>query len=209
MKNIILFGIILLLQCTNNSEQVKHIDALYTARSLTIDGVLREPPWELASPVLLKENRSGKDVSDHSLQTTVKTCYDDSTLYFAFVCKDPDIWTSFTQRDEYLWEEEAVEIFIDVPLTARFNLPGIKTAVNVSGTLNQRGDTDDQWTVEIAVPFTDLANENILQVDKQTNIKINFYRLDKNRDMESMSSAWSPTGARFHKPEVFGRLIFK
>jgi len=241
MKKIALFGVfVLLLQCTDSPDKEIHINALYTSRSLMIDGVLREPPWELATPIVLKENRSGNDVSDARLQTTVKTCYDDSTLYFAFVCNDPDIWTSFTQRDEHLWEEEAVEIFIDVdneiesyveievspanvlfdsyivdpenidvPQTALFNLPGIKTAVNVSGTLNKRDDTDDKWTVEIAIPFADLTNKNISRVNKETDIKINFYRLDQNRDMQRMSYAWSPTGGRFHKPEVFGALIFK
>lgn len=48
------------------------------------------------------------------LKTHVKACYDDSTLDFFFVCNDPDIWSSFTQRDEHLWENDAVEIFIDV-----------------------------------------------------------------------------------------------
>jgi hypothetical protein len=241
MKNIAIFGIlILLLQCTDKPDKEINIYALYTSRSLMIDGSLREPPWELATPIVLKENRSGNDVSDSHLKTIVKTCYDDSTLYFAFVCNDPDIWTSFTQRDEHLWEEEAVEIFIDVdneiesyveievspanvlfdsyivdpenidvPQTALFDLPGIKTAVNVSGTLNKRDDTDDKWTVEIAIPFADLSNENIARVNKETKIKINFYRLDQNRDMQRMSYAWSPTGGRFHKPAVFGKLIFK
>lgn len=43
-----------------------------------------------------------------------KKCYDDNNLCFLFECKDPDIWADFTQRDEYFWDEEVVEVFIDV-----------------------------------------------------------------------------------------------
>jgi hypothetical protein len=241
MKIIVIAGIFfLMIQCTGNTENQNHIDAVYITHPVTIDGVLREPSWELISPIILKENHSGNTVSDPRVKTRVKACYDDSTVYFAFICNDPDIWTSFTQRDDHLWEEEAVEIFIDVdnvpetyveievspanvlfdsyivdpqnidvPETALFNLHGIKTAVHVSGTLNKRDDTDDKWTVEIALPFKDLANENIPRVNKETSLKINFYRLDKNRGMERMSYAWSPTGGRFHKPALFGSLVFK
>ena len=37
------------------------------------------------------------------------------------------------------------------------NLPGLKSAVKVDGTLNDPGDTDRRWCVEIAFPFDDLA----------------------------------------------------
>lgn len=63
---------------------------------------------------MLLENHFGNEVRESGLQTSVKACYNDSTLYFFFICHDTDIWTSFTQRDEHLWENDAVEIFIDV-----------------------------------------------------------------------------------------------
>lgn len=97
---------------------------------------------------------------------------------------------------------------IDVPKTALFNLKGIKTAVVVSGTLNERDDKDDNWTAEIAIPFEDLANEHNKDVTTATEIRINFYRLDENLGMERMYYAWSPTFARFHEPAYFGALTF-
>jgi len=228
------------MQCTNDVQSENKIFAEYSVLPLTIDGNPDESVWQQAKPIVLKENRSGNDVLDSQIQTLVKACYDDSSLYFFFICNDPDIWTSFTQRDEHLWEEEAVEVFIDVddipetyveievspanilfdsyivdpenidvPRTALFDLKGIRTAVLVSGTLNKRDDEDDKWTVEIAIPFKDLANEVMPRVNAETEIKINFYRLDKNLGMDPMSYAWSPTGARFHKPSVFGKLLFK
>jgi len=241
MKIILVISLsLLLMQCTSNIKNVNQVEAIYTAQPLTIDGIPSDSIWQQAKPIVLKENRSGNDVLDSQLQTQVMACYDDSTLYFVFICDDPDIWTSFTQRDEHLWEEEAIEVFIDVddvpetyveievspanvlfdsyivdpqnidvPATARFNLPGIRTAVEINGTLNEREDKDQNWTVEIAIPLKDLVNEKTKQVTSQTEIKINFYRLDENHGVDRMSYAWSPTTGRFHKPSVFGRLIFK
>ena len=138
------------------------------------------------------------------------------------------------------WQEEAVEVFIDVddepdtyveievspanvlfdsyivdpvkidvPATAKFDLTDIGTAVWIDGTLNKRDDTDNSWTVEMATPFEDLKTEERQNVTTDRPLKINFYRLDKNKGTESRGYAWSPTGGRFHKPSVFGLLIFK
>ena len=226
--------------CTPQAGPAYIIEAVRTGNPLTIDGLLNEEAWQKASPVSLRENRSGQEVTDEGLSTRVRTCYDNTTLYIAFVCNDPDIWTTYTQRDEYLWQEEAVEVFIDVddlpetyveievspanvlfdsyivdpqnidiPATAAFNMPGLKTAVALQGTLNNHADIDSCWTVEIAVPFNDLASERNKTVSPGTKIKINFYRLDKNQGREPAGYAWSPTGGRFHKPSVFGSLLFK
>ena len=173
-KIILLFGTFLfLMQCADNVRHEYQIEVIYTSIPQLIDGNL-DDPWQLARPVMLKENHSGNNVNDPRLTTHAMTCYDDSTLYIAFVCNDPDIWTSFTQRHEYFWEEEAVDVFIDlddvsesyveievslanvlfesfivdpenidVPTTARLDLPGIRTAVRVNGTLNMSDDKDD------------------------------------------------------------------
>ena len=241
LKNLLILGtVFLLIQCTENKSSDYKMEAIYAYESPIIDGIENDSIWKHILPEVLKENRSGYEVREAGLQTVVKACYDDSNLYFFFVCNDPDIWTSFTQRDEHLWENDAVEIFIDVddvpetyveievspanvlfdsyivdpvkidvPKTAQFNLNGIKTVVAVSGTLNERGDKDNYWSVEVAIPFADLANENTKEVTTATEIRINFYRLDKNQGLEPMSFAWSPTFARFHEPAYFGVLTFK
>ncbi len=220
--------------------QTPEIMAEFADSPPTIDGGLTDAVWQSAIPVTLKENRSGEAVIDPLLTTTVMVCHDENNLYLAFRCNDPDIWTTFTQRDEHLWEEEAVEVFIDVddvpnnyleievspanvlfdsyiidpdhidvPKTARLNLKGIRTAVQIQGTLNQRGDRDLGWTVEIALPFEELLTERTKEISDRTAIKINFYRLDENDGMPRAAYSWSPTGSSFHKPSVFGKLILK
>ncbi|AKP50548.1 hypothetical protein CA2015_1098 [Cyclobacterium amurskyense] len=226
--------------CAEKSTSDYTIEASFASTAPEIDGKANDPIWQQAKPIRLKNNRTGKEVQESALQTHVKASYDDKNLYFLFECKDPDIWAEFTQRDEYLWKEEVVEVFIDVddepetyveievspanilfdsyivdpenidvPATAKFNLPGIRTGVTVQGTLNKREDKDDGWTVEMAIPFEDLANATTERVGPETEIRLNFFRLDKNQGKEFASYAWSPTGKSFHKPSVFGKLVFK
>lgn len=217
--------------------QTPEITAEFADSPPTIDGGLTDAVWQSALPVTLKDNRSGEAVIDPLLTTKVMVCHDENNLYLAFRCNDPDIWTTFTKRDEHLWEEEAVEVFIDVDdvpnnyveievspanvlfdsyitdpehidvaKTARLNLKGIRTAVQVQGTLNQRGDRDSGWTVEIVLPFEELLTERTREITDQTTFKINFYRLDENNDMPRTAYSWSPTGSSFHRPSVFGKL---
>ncbi|WP_339923158.1 carbohydrate-binding family 9-like protein [uncultured Cyclobacterium sp.] len=241
LKNLLILSVLLLLiQCTEKTSSDYTIEASFASTAPEIDGKANDPIWQQAKPIALKNNRTGMEVQEAELQTHVKAGYDNNTLYFLFVCKDPDIWAKFTQRDEYLWKEEAVEVFIDVdnipdtyveievspanilfdsyivdpenidvPETAKFNLSGLRTGVTVQGTLNKRDDIDNSWMVEMAIPFKDLANATTERVGPETEIKLNFYRLDKNQGKESASYAWSPTGKSFHKPSVFGKLVFK
>ncbi len=238
LKSIGLFPCFVMIPFLGLYAQAPELEAGFAVTPPKIDGKLNDQVWQSAVPVSLKENRSGQTVQDPLLATTVMVCHDDSTLYIAFRCNDPDIWTTFTERDQHLWEEEAVEVFIDVddfpdnyveievspanvlfdsyitdpnhidvPKTARLDLKGIRTAVQVEGTLNQRDDKDTVWTVEIALPFEDLITEHTNAITDQTEIKINFYRLDSNKGMPRGAYSWSPTEKSFHKPSVFGRLI--
>lgn len=240
-----LFAIILffgLSACDGAKEQSKTEFVITAARvdgKMTVDGLLNEPEWQRAQTVLLRENRTGAAAADSAVLTRVKTCYDEYALFIGFICNDPDIWSTFAQRDEHLWKEEVVEVFldvdrepdtyveievspanvlfdsyivdpadIDVEATARFDLPNIQTAVSVNGTLNERNDRDNQWSVEIALPFADLLGDAAGIVPGKTEWRINFYRVNADQGTESMGYAWSPTGGRFHKPSVFGTLVF-
>ncbi len=222
------------------SGQTPELIANFTKTAPIIDGRLDDPAWSSAMPIILKENHSGTAVEDLQLTTKVLLCYDEAAIYIAFDCNDPDIWTTFTHRDEHLWEEEAVEVFIDVDAipdnyleievspantlfdsyivdpkkidvleTSRLNLTGIRTAVRVNGTLNKRDDRDTSWQVEIALPYSDLINSLTPEINSDTEIKINFYRLDRNIGKERAAYSWSPTGKSFHEPSVFGILVLK
>lgn len=51
------------------------------------------------------------DYSETKLRTDARIAWTEDGLYFRWVCQDTDIWTTFTRRDQHLWEEEVVEVF--------------------------------------------------------------------------------------------------
>lgn len=54
-------------------------------------------------------------------QTVAQVCYNNATLFVRFDCDDRDIWGTYTQRDDPIYNEEVVEVFIG---------PGEATPVN-------------------------------------------------------------------------------
>jgi hypothetical protein len=47
-------------------------------------------------------------------ETGFRATWGEDGLFLRFDATDPDPWHTMTKRDEHLWEEEVVEIFIDV-----------------------------------------------------------------------------------------------
>jgi hypothetical protein len=91
--------------------------------------------------------------------------------------------------------------------TLKYNLKGIKTAVNVVGTINNRQDNDQNWTVEMAIPFNELVKNFHPDQLAKAAWRINFYRI--NQDTSPLKyMAWSPTQGSFHQPGKFGTIIF-
>jgi Carbohydrate family 9 binding domain-like len=46
--------------------------------------------------------------------TSFRALWSDAGLYLRFDASDPDPWWTMTKRDEWLWQEEVVEIFLDI-----------------------------------------------------------------------------------------------
>jgi hypothetical protein len=113
----LIITILILVSCKTQKDEVKNIPQVYATRTDTavvIDGILDDNIWDLTKPLQLKENYTTSLVSDSSKQTFVRVCYDSLNLYISFECKDQDIWGTYSERDQHLWKEEAVEVFIDV-----------------------------------------------------------------------------------------------
>jgi hypothetical protein len=101
------------------------------------------------------------------------------------------------------------------------NLPGLRTAVHVDGTLNDLADTDRGWSVEIALPWAALASYNVgratppaagdewrmnlMRVEWPHQVVEGAYRKGVGEDYW----VWSPQYAvDMHKPEHWGVLEF-
>jgi len=89
-----------------------------------------------------------------------------------------------------------------------WNCDGILSAVEVVGTLDDRTDLDERWTVEAALPFSQIGREGRKPASGEQ-WRANFYRIDREGDGEF--SCWSPTLSdppNFHVPGRFGSVVF-
>jgi hypothetical protein len=96
-------------------------------------------------------------------------------------------------------------------LLKRFNFSGVQLATNIRGTLNQTGDRDQGWSLEVAVPwanFEELAKK--LPPEPGTIWTANLNRWD-GTDPNRRLSLWSDSGMvepNPHNPARFGKLEF-
>jgi hypothetical protein len=88
-----------------------------------------------------------------------------------------------------------------------YTAAGMRSAVQVKGTVQNSDDKDALWSVEVRIPFADLKRP----VPKKGEIwRANFYRFERHKDKEPEELAWSPTRLPgFHQPTRFGYLEFK
>ena len=196
---------------------------------IIIDGNLDKPEWNPAPEVALVDTVTGDKPKQ---STSVKLMWSDDYLYAGFLCEDNYINASLTGYNDKLYEEEVVEIFIDDnrdlktyveievnPLNAllhyyidknpeRYFLRFARIEKTVKSAVC-RNDEKGFWSVEIAVPFTELASSDHNPPVKGDRWLINLYRIDRPQDGTVEYSAWSPTyKVNFHMPECFGQLVF-
>jgi len=205
--------------------------------SIKIDGKLDEPAWKDAmstGPFVRTMDGANADVP-----TEAKVLWDSKNLYVAFMVTDKDVWTTMGKHDDKLWTQEAVEMFINAdgddktyaelqvnPLAATYDswLPayrknendwesGMKVAVKVDGTLDNRSDVDKGWVVEAAIPLEaakgkEKEMKNVPPV-VGTEWRANFFRMDMPQNHAQIGTAWSaPLVGDFHALDRFGTLVF-
>jgi len=176
------------------------------ANPVLIDGHLDEPEWKAGEPIKLAAYNEGLSLKQ---ETTAKLLWDDDYLYISFLCEDSNIWYSLVHRDEFLWVEEVVEVYLNPDgdretylelqvnpvgtlfdgyilkrdgrrdLLLAWNSQDLRRAVVVQGTLNDSSDTDRGWSVEMAVPLKDLPTGPNNPPKPGDKWRINLYRIDR------------------------------
>ncbi|MFN2532599.1 MAG: carbohydrate-binding family 9-like protein [Pyrinomonadaceae bacterium] len=200
---------------------------------IEIDGRLDERSWMKAP--LVGEFVNNRDGSAGKLRTEARVLYDDKFIYFAFRAIDTNIWATFKERDQHLWLEEAVEVFVQADPTIpnyielevnplgtmldiylidvrrplhyeSWNSEKLRWAVQVDGTVDGKGG-DRQWMCEIAVPIEDIATAPRRPPLPGDRWRMNLYRVERLPEVAEL--AWSPTLREdFHIPSRFGELVF-
>jgi hypothetical protein len=69
--------------------------------------------WQAADAGKLSLLSHGQGGAEPRFATEFRCLWDDDCLYVAFNCAADDVWATLTQRDEALWNEPVVEVFLD------------------------------------------------------------------------------------------------
>jgi hypothetical protein len=105
-----------------------------------------------------------------------------------------------------------------------WNYKGLRSAVAIYGTLNQPGDTDSRWTLEVAIPWSAFKKQNVptdgaqwrmnfSRVEWPVIVKDNVYLKQKDsltgKNLPEANWVWSPQGVvNMHIPEKWGFVKF-
>jgi len=203
------------------------------SKPINVDGRLDEISWTKAPAI--RTFLLNRDGAPAPFNTTAIVLYDDKFIYFSFRSEDENIWATMRERDQFLWEEEVVEVFLQADpslrnyielevnplgtmldiylLDRRKNLPyrswnsaNLRWAVRVEGTVDGLGG-DRGWTCEIALPLEDVATAPNRPPRPGDRWRMNLFRVESRP--RSAGAAWSPTMQNdFHVPSMFGEIIF-
>jgi hypothetical protein len=190
-----------------------------TAKPPTIDGKLDDAAWRQAPEVTLTTSFDGQPTRR---KTTARLLWDDQHVYVAFDSEDPDVWGSLRNKDDAIYNEDAVEVFFDAngdgatynelqvsPHNVNFDASfsarrsdlqeamkwesGMTTAVSVRGTLDNDADQDQGWSAEMQIPIAKLNTVPHVPPQKGDVWRFNLYRLEHlKRRTEIEGQSFSP-----------------
>jgi len=179
---------------------------------IAVDGKLDDPAWQhaLAYSGMFAFNKVEKVEAP---ATDWKILWDDHFLYFAFDCVDTDLTAPIRERDDAVYSDDCVEMFIlpdprfrtyweliiapggsifDSVQCKRLttwgldgdtaqNIEGLQIGIDIRGTLNQAGDIDGGYTVEVAVPFAELPGYSRARPAVGQTLHFMLVRLDRDQ----------------------------
>ncbi len=156
----------------------------FTEEKMTLDGHAHESSWALAPTIELTDRHYTGLMAIDSVSTRVKALWNDKGLMVLYHCLDAHIQAEVTERDGRVYTDDTVELFLDPdmdgtnylqvavnPRSARRDLlipeaggrtstlswdPGCVNAVYAEGTLTDRSDRDEWWTMELFLPWSGL-----------------------------------------------------
>jgi len=153
------------------------------------EGQFRVERWAPAANTGALRDRDGHGAVPVS---EARLLWGDDRLFVRFYAADPDLQVRATQHDGPVWKDDSVALaFISgeserviqvspTGVTADGICPaeagdlgdprcdlgwesGIRVAADVDGTINELGDMDEEWAVEVAVPLKSLVPSQVAQ----------------------------------------------
>ncbi|MCS7265872.1 MAG: DUF6067 family protein, partial [Armatimonadetes bacterium] len=186
-----------------------------TKKPPTIDGQISEGEWDEAAKltnfVVINSDRLAEQ------QTEVFVTYDERNLYIGFRCfhKHGQLKANAKNRDDAVWEDDAIQIFIQPvlgkPIYFQFIGNSIGVVADSKGRdLSWNGEWaykakvgDGFWECELAIPFATIG----MKAPKEGEA-IGFNACRDQQTPKQVYSSWSTTLGSFHDPSSFGKLVF-
>jgi hypothetical protein len=185
---------------------------------ITIDGKMDELAWRGAVTTAPFRRPDGKRLG-MDMRTQLKVLHDDSAVYFGFIVSDKEGVSTYVNRDDTLWKQDVVEIYLDPDGDGRNYLELQVSPKNVifdalfkshrspkweeakswnlagvttavyQGELPGRAKVTG-WTVEVRIPFSGLQKLGGTKPAPNAEWKANFFRIEQPGDMAHLAS-WS------------------
>ena len=180
----------------------------------SVDGVLQPGEWDQAARLASLMVLGTDQFADP--QTEAFAARDGERLYLAFRCAHAGggLRAATTARDGMVWEDDAIEFFIqpDPGQAAYYQFIGNSRGVLADGRsmdMKWNGDWtyrasvhEGYWEGEISIPFASLGMKPPAEGQA---IGFNVCR-DQQTPVKQLS-CWSPVSGSFHDPAGFGRLV--
>ena len=232
----VLIGVILAVSAAVAQAPLPRYDVRRLSAPLTIDGRLNEAAWAATPAITLQflwESQTGP-----KQMTRARLLWDAQALYVGFDADDTDITAQFQQRDDPTFCDDAVEIFINPDprqetvyygfemnargvlydylnynsrtLFKRFDATGVRMATSLRGSLNVRDDTDNGWSLEALIPWSNFEELSRRPPAAGTVWKANLNRWDGVQPNRRMSIWSDPQNSDSwpHVPARFGEIVF-
>jgi len=178
-----------------------------TLSSITIDGNLSESVWNLTESI----NRTISGTNNNT--TTFQTLWDDNYLYVAYKVLDSNLINDSVNA----YQDDSVELYLDPDNSKStaydtydrqfikgYNDTTLTAPQNGTGVLHNTTNITGGYTVELAIPWTNLnaiaAANKILGFDLQQNDD------DTGGDIQNAMGWNSTTGANYKNTSAFGTL---
>ena len=159
------------------ASTVYRAEAHRATQPIEIDGKLDEPDWQSAKPIDKFAQVMPDEGASVTQPTEVRILYDEQNIYFGFTCYDSDmskVVANVMRRDGFLYDNDNVFVVLDTYGKERngyfFRTNPLGTEqesvlTNSGSSVNWNWDAvwrceglinEDNWTVEMAIPFSQL-----------------------------------------------------
>lgn len=197
--------------------------------------VLRVPQSERTDSSLPFSLSRAEDGQTPTRMTYVRVAHHNGILLVSFNCEGNPGGQGHLHRDEPLWEDETVQVFlapgaasskryVEIEVNPRgttydaviLNPIGIRSSIAADTTWSCKAlkvytsPTESGWRADLEIPLQSVAKAlGISGVKGYQHWVGNFFRIHRPSDSPAEFTSWNPTlasPADFHRPEKFGLL---